>query len=151
MYWNHFRATRRVSLGPLIGYKLKNISYPNVFVYGSLDEQVQAQKSSGNPGYDQKNHLDPLIIAIDACFRKNGTCPGVYNDRRGLKAGGRVRKDLPLLEIYLLRELLISVVFMDMLVLQNTRLSLVSKWLILFLQGINYSFLKYFNSNKLIN
>ncbi len=139
------------SLGPLIGYKLKNISYPNVFVYGSLDEPVHAKNLQETLDMISKNHLDPLIIAIDACLGKMEHVGYITIGEGALKPGAGVRKDLPPVGDLFITGIVNFSGFMDMLVLQNTRLSLVMKMADIISAGINYSFMKYFNSNKLIN
>lgn len=55
------------SLGPLVGYKLKTLpSIDRVFVYGSLENTINAHNINSSIKTIYNNHKNPLIIAIDA-------------------------------------------------------------------------------------
>jgi len=56
------------SLGPLVGYKINDINYKNVYVHGNLDEPVHAKNIDTVMEQIFKRYDRPLVIAIDACL-----------------------------------------------------------------------------------
>jgi putative sporulation protein YyaC len=57
-------------LGPLVGHKLKLISYNKITVYGTLDQPVHAKNLEDIIRLIKEKHKNPFIIAIDACLGK---------------------------------------------------------------------------------
>lgn len=53
-------------LGPIIGYKLSKLDYPNVYVYGTLDQPVHAKNLAETIEEIHTDHSDAITIAIDA-------------------------------------------------------------------------------------
>ncbi len=139
------------SLGPLIGYKLKNISYPNVFVYGTLDNPVHAKNLKETIDYIKQSHINPLIIAIDACLGKMEHIGYITMGEGAIKPGAGVQKNLPPVGDLFITGIVNFSGFMDMLVLQNTRLSIVMKMADIISLGINHSLMKYFNTNSFLS
>ena len=54
------------SLGPLIGYKLKDIKRKNIYIYGSLEYPVHSINLCEILNKIKSNFINPFIIGIDA-------------------------------------------------------------------------------------
>ena len=54
------------SLGPLIGYKLKNLSQKNIYIYGSLEYPVHSVNLVDILNKIDSSFKNPFIIGIDA-------------------------------------------------------------------------------------
>lgn len=133
------------SLGPLIGYKLKYMSYPNVFVYGTLDDPVHAKNLQETLKLIDKNHSNPLIIAIDACLGKMEHIGYITLGEGSIKPGAGVQKELPSVGDLFITGIVNFSGFMDMLVLQNTRLSIVMQMADVISSGIKHGLWKHYN------
>lgn len=113
------------SLGPLVGSELTRRGIPGAQVYGTLDLPVHAANLESTLDDIHARFSRPFIVALDACLGQVERV-GFINVRPGeLRPGTAVKKELPPLG-----ELHISGVvniggFLEHLVLQNTRLSLV--------------------------
>lgn len=83
------------SLGPIIGYKLKQHRLASAYIYGTLENPVHA-KNLGEVIRNIHDTLDhPFIIAIDASLGK-ASHVGYFTLGQGpLKPGAGVGKDLP--------------------------------------------------------
>jgi len=115
------------SFGPLIGYKLKNLRYSNVHVFGTLDTPVHA-KNLDEVLEKIKATIDaPFIIAVDACLGKMESVGFVTVGPGPIKPGSGVKKELTPVGDMNVTGIVNFGGFMDFLVLQNTRLSLVMK------------------------
>ena len=109
------------SLGPLVGYKLSN---SNIKVIGTLDAPLHAQNLS-----DFNNSLSDktLVIAVDACLGRMEHVGYISVKQGSIKPGSGVDKDLPPIGDISVTGIVNFGGFMDFLVLQNTRLSVVMK------------------------
>jgi len=136
------------SLGPLIGYKLKHISYPNVFVYGTLDQPVHAKNLSETLEMIDEKHPKALIIAIDACLGKMDHIGYITLGEGSIKPGAGVQKNLPPVGDLFITGIVNFSGFMDMIILQNTRLSLVMQMADIISSGIKYSLWRYFQLER---
>ncbi len=108
------------SLGPYVGTLLTRLGYMNVI--GTLDFTCNAENLE-----DEIRNIpsEKKIIAIDACLGRH-TSIGITKARRGpIKPGAGVNKDLPLVGDYHIEGIVNVGGFMEFMVLQNTRLSLV--------------------------
>jgi len=113
------------SLGPLVGSKLQNYNMKNVHVFGTLDNPVHAMNLSETMLKVESLCHCPFIIAIDACLGKLNNVGSITVGSGSIKPGAGVNKDLPNVgDVYITGTVNISG-FMEYLVLQNTRLSLV--------------------------
>lgn len=115
------------SLGPLVGSRLRDIAHPMIRVYGTLDQPVHAVNLHETIIEIQRDYPQSFIIAIDACLGRTESI-GFINLKAGpLQPGTGVNKTLP--EVGDLH--IVGIVnvggFMEYLVLQNTRLSVVMK------------------------
>ncbi len=114
------------ALGPLTGTKLRSFNpYPHV--YGTLDNPVHASNLHDNIQSIQRNFDNPFIIAVDACLGRLESVGCVSLGRGSLKPGAAVNKDLPAVGNAYVTGIVNVSGFMEHLVLQSTRLSLVMK------------------------
>jgi putative sporulation protein YyaC len=128
-------------LGPLIGYKVKDMKYDNVHVYGTLDEPVHA-KNLGEYIELLDNFQKPFIIAIDACLGRLERI-GFVNIKEGpLSPGSGVNKNLPAIGHVNITGIVNVGGFMEIMILQNTRLSIVMNMANLIANGLKYNMWK---------
>lgn len=128
-------------LGPLIGYKIKEMSYKNIHVFGTLDEPLHAKNL--NEHIERFNSFDkPFIVAIDACLGKYERI-GYVNIKEGpLSPGSGVNKSLPAIGDMNITGIVNMGGFMEIMILQNTRLSIVMNIANLIANGIKYNMWK---------
>lgn len=136
------------SLGPLVGSKLterlalvdrgsdyakhgSEVSGDNhtyhLAVYGTLDEPVHAANLADWVQTIATNHSNAAVVAVDACLGKNDNVGSISVRPGPLKPGTGVNKSLPSVgHVHLIGVVNVGG-FMEYLVLQNTRLSLVMR------------------------
>lgn len=133
-------------LGPLIGYKIKEMSYPNIHIFGTLDQPVHA-KNLDDTIAQISAFKKPFVIAIDACLGKYERI-GFVNIKEGsLSPGSGVNKSLPHIGHVNITGIVNMGGFMEIMILQNTRLSTVMNIANLISNGIKYNMWK-MNKNK---
>jgi len=83
------------SLGPIVGYKLKQHHLPSVHIYGTLEQPVHAKNLNQviREIHDTFDH--PFIIAIDASLGKASHIGYFTLGEGSLRPGAGVGKDLP--------------------------------------------------------
>lgn len=113
------------ALGPLTGSRLRSLGLSKDCVYGTLENPVHATNLKEVLAVIDHNHNSPLIIPVDACLGKIDRV-GNLNIRCGtLSPGTAVKKELPAVgEFHISGNVNVSG-FLEHMVLQNTRLSLV--------------------------
>lgn len=113
-------------LGPLIGDKLtRNFLMNHVNIYGTLNNPVHAKNLEESVKRIHDEVQDPFIIAIDASLGKSENVGKINVIKGPLFPGAGVNKNLkPVGDISITGIVNISG-FMEYIVLQNTRLSLV--------------------------
>lgn len=112
-------------LGPIVGYKLSAFYLENLIIYGTLSEPIHAKNLEETIKHIKKSHSNSLVIAIDACLGKT-THIGMVNLGEGsLTPGSGVNKTLPAVGDIFITGIVNFSGFMDMMVLQNTRLNTV--------------------------
>jgi len=124
------------SFGPLVGYKLSNIFNENVAIYGTLDEPVHAKNLEKNIQHIYDNYSKPLVVAIDACLGSMEHIGFLTIVDGPIKPGIGVNKELPEIGDISITGIVNFSGFMEFMVLQNTRLSLVMKMAELTANGI---------------
>jgi putative sporulation protein YyaC len=128
-------------LGPLVGHKLSALSRnEKILVYGTLDRPVHAKNLRESLEEIRRRYSDPFIIAVDAslgCMERIGH---ITIGEGPLRPGAGVRKNLPCVGDMHISGIVNFGGFMEYLVLQNTRLSLVMKMANIISSGIHYSF-----------
>lgn len=83
------------SLGPIIGYKLKQRRLSSAYIYGTLEQPVHA-KNLGEVIREIHDTFDqPFIIAIDASLGKASHIGYFTLGEGSLRPGAGVGKDLP--------------------------------------------------------
>ena len=126
------------SLGPLIGYKINGMKYKNVHVHGNLEHPVHAKNIDEVMGQIGEKYNKPLIIAIDACLGQMDHVGYITVGEGSIKPGSGVKKDLKPVGDMHITGIVNFGGFMDFLVLQNTRLSIVMKMADVISMGIKY-------------
>lgn len=127
------------ALGPLVGTKLKEKSPPHFHVYGTLDEPIHAVNLNEKMSDIYAKHKNPFIIGIDACLGRLKSVGVITVCDGPLKPGAGVNKELPDVgEVHITGIVNVSG-FMEYLVLQNTRLSLVMRIAEVIAEGIYQS------------
>ncbi|HHW48247.1 MAG TPA: spore protease YyaC [Clostridiaceae bacterium] len=126
------------SLGPLIGYKIQNIKYKNVHVFGNLETPVHAKNLDEIMKHVFEKFEKPYVIAIDACLGRMEHVGYLTIGEGSIKPGSGVNKNLAPVGNAYVTGIVNFGGFMDFLVLQNTRLSIVMKMADLVSIGIRY-------------
>lgn len=113
------------SLGPMIGYKLSKFSFENVFIYGSLNNPINAVNLSSAIEFINEFHENPYIIAVDASLGKQEHVGYVTLAEGPLYPGLGVKKELPEVGSLHITGIVNTTGNKDNLLLQTTRLSTV--------------------------
>lgn len=133
------------SLGPLVGYKLKNLTYEQVTLYGTLDEPVHAKNLEETLSQIVEKHKEALVIAIDACLGATQNVGCLSLGEGAIKPGAGVKKELPPVGHIHITGIVNFSSLMNMVILQNTRLSLVMKMADTIASGMKYCLWRYYN------
>ncbi len=115
------------SLGPLIGYKLKEYGIPHARVCGTLDEPIHAMNFEESVERIRKLFPNAVVVAIDASVGNAGHVGYVTLGRGPIRPGLGVRKDLNAVGDIFITGIVGSSRNGDPLVLQNVRLSVVMR------------------------
>ncbi len=112
------------ALGPVIGSQIID-TIPGLHVYGTLDEPVHAANLTEKIEIITSLHQGLTIIAVDACLGKVENVGYISAKSGPLYPGTGVNKTLPCIgDLHIIGTVNVGG-FMEYLVLQNTRLSLV--------------------------
>lgn len=144
-------GTDRVSgdaLGPLVGYKLKNMHKNNVFVYGTLENPVHSCNLVQILNKIYENFSNPYIIAIDACLGNVQNIGKVFIEDKPLSPGLAVNKSLPQVGDMSITGVVNICGYLEFMVLQNTRLFTVMSLADCISNGISSALLKLLSNNK---
>ena len=122
-------------LGPLVGSRLKSLS-PSTAVFGTLETPVHATNLQETLDEILSIYAQPFIIAVDACLG-NANRIGYINVRQGsLKPGTALNKTLPAVGDFHISAVVNVGGFFEHMVLQNTRLFIVSKMADIIAKGL---------------
>ncbi|WP_070000692.1 spore protease YyaC [Cellulosilyticum sp. I15G10I2] len=132
------------SLGPLIGYKLKDLKYQKVSLYGDLDNPVHAKNLEDIIDNIKLLHANALVIAIDACLGAMSNVGCITIGEGSIRPGAGVQKELPPIGHIHITGIVNFSSLMNMVILQNTRLSLVMKMADTISSGIKYCLWRYY-------
>lgn len=132
------------SLGPLVGYKLKNLGYEKVNLYGTLDFPVHAKNLEETLQTIIEEHPKALVVAIDACLGAAENVGCLTLGEGAIKPGAGVKKELPPVGHIHITGIVNFSSLMNMVILQNTRLSLVMKMADTIASGIKYCLWRYY-------
>ncbi|NLG83513.1 MAG: spore protease YyaC [Firmicutes bacterium] len=114
-------------LGPLIGSKLGPILGPETLILGTLDEPVHAVNLEEVLRDLYIRLTNPFVVAVDACLGQSESVGFITLKEGPLQPGTGVNKNLPAVgDLHLIGVVNVGG-FMEYLVLQNTRLSLVMR------------------------
>jgi putative sporulation protein YyaC len=113
------------SLGPLVGTFLEKQAPAHLHVYGTLAKPVHALNLAETIHSIQTTHYRPLVIAIDACLGRLSSVGHVFFSEGPLAPGAGVQKELPAVGDFNIKAVVNVSGFMEMMILQNTRLHLV--------------------------
>ncbi|AEF18391.1 sporulation protein YyaC [Thermoanaerobacterium xylanolyticum LX-11] len=127
------------SLGPIVGYKLKNYFSDKIGIYGTLNEPVHAKNLNETLNKINKVHKNPFIVAVDACLGSLNHVGCISIGEGSIKPGAGVSKDLPPIGNMYVTGIVNISGFMEFMVLQNTRLNIVMKMADIITYGITQS------------
>ncbi len=138
------------ALGPIIGHKLVHSlsKYKDIYVYGTLDDPVHAKNLSEKIEGIYNSFDHPFVVAIDACLGKMDRIGYISVGNGPLRPGAGVNKTLPAVGDINITGIVNLSGYMEYMVLQNTRLSLVMKMADVLVNSIKYSIWK-LNQQKL--
>lgn len=110
------------SLGPLAGSLLSSFHSFPFEVIGTLENPLHAVNLSSTIEHIQQLPSNPFIIAIDACLGSDQSVGQIIVHEGPLYPGKAVKKELPPIGDISIKGIVNVGGFMEMLVLQNTRL-----------------------------
>lgn len=114
------------SLGPLVGYKLKNsclnLSNYKIYIYGSLETPVHSKNIIEITNKIYSTFNNPYIIAIDSCLGKISSIGHIFINNNPLYPGLALNKNLPPIGDLSITGIVNISGKYEFLVLQNTRL-----------------------------
>lgn len=131
------------SLGPLIGTALTRQLEsgrlpPSTRIYGTIHEPVHALNLAETIAEIEKDAEERSILAIDACLGRAKNIGYISLKRGPLQPGTGVNKKLPHVGDYHIIGVVNVAGFMEHIVLQNTRLSLVIQMAEVITQGLSH-------------
>jgi len=124
------------SLGPLVGHYISKLIDGQARVYGTLDSPVHAKNLDQILEYIRCTHANPLIVAIDASLGKTSHIGNINIIKGSIEPGSGVGKTLQSVGTISITGVVNFSGYMDMLILQNTRLSTVMKMAEIISDGI---------------
>ena len=113
------------SLGPLIGYKLKEMNTVNFTIFGTLDRPVHAMNLDEYVNILQRFYRNDLVVAVDASVGHKEHIGYVTVGKGALKPGLGVSKELRAVGDIFITGIVGSCGNYDPLMLQSVRLSVV--------------------------
>lgn len=113
------------ALGPLIGSRLMALGLDASYVWGTLDSPVHAANLHAAIDEAYSSFQNPYVIAVDACLGRLENVGMVTVSRGPLRPGTGVSKTLPPVGDIHVTGIVNVGGYMEYLVLQNTRLSVV--------------------------
>lgn len=115
------------SLGPLIGYKLKERRIPDIAVLGTLDEPVHAINLEDHMEMIRRGYQEHIVVAVDASVGSRDNVGFITLGKGSLKPGLGVSKDLSEVGDLFITGIVSGQGTCDPLLLQSTRLSMVMR------------------------
>ncbi|MBU9710624.1 spore protease YyaC [Evansella tamaricis] len=113
------------SLGPIVGTKLSERHFNDFSIFGTLQNPVHAKNLADTMTKINSSFDNPFIIGIDACLGRSSSVGYITIAKGPVKPGTAVNKQLPAVGEMHITGIVNVNGFMEMMVLQNTRLSLV--------------------------
>ena len=115
------------SLGPLIGYQLRNHDLKHIRVLGTLNRPVHAMNLEDTLSLVERYYQDHLIIAVDASVGMNDHIGCITLGRGSLKPGLGVSKELRSVGDLFITGIVSGSGSYDPVMLQSIRLSVVMR------------------------
>lgn len=135
------------SLGPLIGYKLSRLpEMRNIKVYGTLKNPVHAINLEQTVNEIYNIYNNPLVIAIDASLGKMEHIGYITVGKGSIKPGAGVKKDLMEVGDIFITGIVNLTGFVEISLLQSTRLSIVMDIADIVAEGITDVLMKKFKT-----
>lgn len=113
------------SLGPLVGTRMSERSSNGFTILGTLDNPVHATNLCETMDWVRRHYNNPFVIAVDASLGRTDSVGYITVGKGSLRPGAGVNKSLPAVGNIFVTGVVNVGGFMEYLVLQNTRLSLV--------------------------
>lgn len=135
-------------LGPLVGDKLKFLVRENVFIYGTLESPVHAKNLNDTLILINENHINPYIIAIDACLGNIQNVGKIFIENKPLSPGAALNKSLPKVGDLSITGIVNISGALEFMILQNTRLHTVMTLADVISRGVYHSVLKTFGGKR---
>ncbi|MDW8802785.1 spore protease YyaC [Clostridium sp. A1-XYC3] len=136
------------SLGPLVGDKLKFLIRDKIYLYGNLENPVHAKNLSQVLDEIKTKHINPFIIAIDACLGSLQNVGKIIVEGKPLSPGSAMNKDLPKVGDLSITGIVNISGAMEFMVLQNTRLFTVMELAETISKGLYHSIIKTIGGRK---
>jgi putative sporulation protein YyaC len=134
------------ALGPFVGTGLRKLAFPNV--HGTLRDPVHAMNLKQTLLDIPRKYANPFVVAVDACLGNLNSVGYIQATCGPIKPGAGVNKDLPPVGEFAIHGIVNVGGFMEYLVLQNTRLSLVTAMADVIVKGIYESVTVYRKDRK---
>lgn len=139
------------SLGPLIGYKLKDLSQKNIYIYGSLEYPIHSVNLVEILNKIKCNFKNPFIIGIDASLGDVQQIGKIFIEDLPLYPGLALNKNLPEVGEMNIKGVVNISGSLDFMMLQNTRLFVVMSLADCISNGIKYFINKCISDNTLLS
>ena len=139
------------SLGPLIGYKLNNLSQKNIYIYGSLEYPIHSVNLVEILNKIKCNFKNPFIIGIDASLGDVQQIGKIFIEDLPLHPGLALNKNLPEVGEMNIKGVVNISGSLDFMMLQNTRLFVVMSLADCISNGIKYFINKCISDNTLLS
>ena len=130
------------SLGPLVGYKLANLSLDNVTLYGNLFSPTHAKNLHSVIEEIKSKIKNPYIIAVDACLGNLKNVGKIFLHDSPIIPGAALSKNLPPIGDISITGIVNISGAMEFVVLQNTRLYTVMLLADIISRSLHYSIKK---------
>jgi putative sporulation protein YyaC len=111
-------------------------------VFGTLKKPVHAINLEATINHIYKENRNPLIVAIDACLGKDENIGKITISDKPIKPGAGANKILPQIGDISITGVVNDSGFMDMNILQNTRLNIVMEMSNVISIGVIYAIIK---------
>ncbi|WP_455506932.1 spore protease YyaC [Clostridium sp.] len=139
------------SLGPLIGYKLKDLSQKNIYIYGSLEYPIHSVNLVEILNKIKCNFKNPFIVGIDASLGDVQQIGKIFIEDLPLHPGLALNKNLPEVGEMNIKGVVNISGSLDFMMLQNTRLFVVMSLADCISNGIKYFINKCISDNTLLS
>ena len=131
------------SLGPLVGDMLVKWRMSGVHVFGTLDDPVHARNLEETVLKISEIFPNPYLVAVDASLGVLDHVGFISVGQGPIKPGAGLKKELPAIGDMHITGVVNTGGFMDFLVLQSTRLSVVMKMADVIARGLHMTFSEY--------